>query len=244
MVFAQAFQDYKNNLITACAFGLLLVFVPLFSSLSNILISSGSVVVDYGFLRLPFFESFLLLFLVLVFLFLYSLLTCLLVFAVRADFNKVKLHYFLSEKVLVFAFRYFNFVAVFTLVSVLISFFLVDLGLPVFVINIFLVLFSLPFLFLPQAIVIDGESLRGSLLNAFEFSFKNFGSFSLVFFFGLGSVFVLQLFEFLLDYFFGVGGFISLIVALMFLVPFFEALKTEVYLSKVSLFSPYREKLV
>ncbi|MEM4326737.1 MAG: hypothetical protein QXZ13_01025, partial [Candidatus Diapherotrites archaeon] len=73
MVFAQAFQDYKNNLITACAFGLLLVFVPLFSSLSNILISSGSVVVDYGFLRLPFFESFLLLFLVLVFLFLYSL---------------------------------------------------------------------------------------------------------------------------------------------------------------------------
>lgn len=244
MVFAQAFQDYKNNLITAFAFGLLLVFVPLFSFLSNVLISSGSVIVDYGFLKLPFFESFLLLVLALVFLFIYSLLTCLLVFAIRADFNKVKLHYFLSEKILVFAFRYFNFIAIFTLVSVLISFFLIDLGLPVFVINIFLVLFSLPFLFLPQAIVIDGEKLSGSMLNSVEFSLKHFGSFSLVFFFGLGSVLLLQLFEFVLDYFFGVGGFISLVVALIFLVPFFEALKTEVYLSKVSLFSPYRERLI
>lgn len=244
MVFVQAFQDYKNNLITAFAFGLLLVFVPLFSSLSNVLVSSASVIIDYGVLRLPFSESFLILALSLIFLFIYALLTCLMVFAVRADFNKIKVNYFLSEKILVFAFRYFNFIAVFALVAILVSFLLIDLKIPTFVINLILFFVSLPFLFLPQAIVIDGEKLKGSMLNAIEFAWKNPGSFSLVFVFGFGAVLVLQLFEFLLDYFLGVGGFFSLLFALIFLVPFFEALKTEVYLSKVSLFSPYRELLV
>ncbi len=241
MVFAQAFQDYKNNFVTALAFGLLLVFLPLFSLVSNFLVSSGSVFLDYGFLKLPLFESLLLLLLLLAFLFAYSLLTCMMVFAVRADFNKVKLHYFLSEKILVFSLRYFNFVAVFSLLSILFSFLLLELSVPMIAVNVVLGLFFLPFLFLPQAIVVDGEKLRSSLLNSLDFVVKNPGSFSIVLLFGFFCVLLVQLIEFALDYFLGFGGFFGLFVSLIFIVPFLEALKTEVYLSKVSLFSYYRK---
>lgn len=240
MVFLQAFEDYRNNALTALAFALLLIFVVPFSLLSNSFVSSGTVIIDYGFMKKSFADSFVLLLLALAFLFFYSVLVCLMVFAVRADFNKVKVHYYLSEKIRLFGLKYFKFMAIFTVVAAVLSAILIDFGVPPLAINILLLLASLPFFFLAQTIVVDEEGLGSSVHASIDFLRKNPYAFLISFGFGFAAVSILQLLEFLLDKYFVGGGFVSLFISLVVLVPFFEALKTEIYMGKFGLFTPYR----
>lgn len=240
MVFLEAIEDYKNNITTAGAFILLLSFILPFSWLSNLVVSSGTVMIDYGFLKRPLAESALLLLLALAFLFFYSVLVCLMIFAVRADFNRVKVHYYLSEKIAKFGIKYFQFLAIFTVAAAILSSLLIDLGVPTLMINAALFIAAVPFLFLGQAIVVDEESLRASVTSSLEFILKNPPAFLIAFVSGFLAVTLLQVFEFLLDLAFGVGGFVSLVVALVVLVPLFEALKTELYMGKFEIFRPYR----
>lgn len=239
MDFALGLKSYIRNFPTALGFALLLVFVLPFSWLSNSFISSGTVLVGYGFLRAPLLNWVLLLVLVLVFLFFYSLLVCLMVLAVRRDLSKMKTHYYLSEKIHKFAMKYFRFLAVFTVFAAIVFSVLVDLGVPVALLNLFLMLFAASFLFLPQTIVVDEESLRASVLSNWEFIAKNFISFLMVFFFGVAMLSLLQLAEFAVDYVFFGGNFLSLLFALVFLVPFLEVMKTQIYMNRFSLIEPY-----
>jgi len=240
MVFLEAIEYYKNNITTAVAFSLLLFFILPFSWLSNVVVSSGTVMIDYGFMKKPLADAVFLLLLALVFLFFYSVLVCLMIFAVRADFNKVKLHYYLSEKVSKFGLKYFQFLAIFTVLAAVISSLLIDFGVSPWLVNLLLFVVSLPFLFLGQAIVVDEEGLRSSVLSSFEFIMKNPSSFVIALVSGFLAVTLLQLLEFLIDLAFGVGGFVSLVVVLVVVVPFFESLKTELYMSKFEIIKPYR----
>ncbi|MBI4210534.1 MAG: hypothetical protein HY544_03450 [Candidatus Diapherotrites archaeon] len=242
--FADSFRVYAGNFPTALSFSLLLVFVFPFMWLSNSFVSSGTMFISYGFLKAPVFNSLGLLALVLVFLFFYSALVCLMVLAVRRDLSSVKTDYYLREKIQKFAFKYFRFLAVFTLGSAIISSVLLELGLPVEVINIVLLVASSSFIFLPQTLVIDEEGLAASILSAWEYLLTHFWNYLLVVVFGIVAIFLVQVVEYLADYYLsGIGGFVSLILCLSVFVPFFEAMKTQIYMSRFDIIRSYESRL-
>jgi len=239
MVFQESILSYRKNLPTAFAFALLLVFVLPFVLLSNAFISSGTVLIDYGFLNELNFDLVLLLIFTLLFLYFYSLFVCLMVFVVRKDLSHIKMSYYLNEKIQKFAFKYFRFLAIFTILAAVISSILIGQGVSIEIINIILFIFSISFLFLAQTIVVDEESLRSSILANWDFILKDIPTFLYIIVLGIVSVFLLQLIEFVIDYFFLVGNFVSLIIALIVLVPFLEVVKTRVYMHRFEIIKSY-----
>ena len=238
-MFRQSFGAYASNITTALAFALLLVFVLPFFWLSNTIVASGTVILDYGFMKQHPVVALLVLCLVLAFLFFYSLLVSLMVFAVRNELSHVKVHLYLKEKLDKFGLKYFVFLAAFTVLTALVASVLVDFGVSTAWVNLVLLVLSASFLFLPQAIVVDEESLVSSVLTNWEYIGKHPLHFLFVMAFGLVSVFVLQLLEYALDYYFAWGGFISLLIALVLLVPFVEALKTYIYMNRFGILQSY-----
>ncbi|HLC78868.1 MAG TPA: hypothetical protein VJG83_00420 [archaeon] len=242
MDFVAAIRAYADNFSTALAFALLLVFVLPFGAISNSFISSGTVLLGYGFLNQPLLDSIILLLLATVFLFFYSILICLMVLAVRRDVSSVKTNYYLSEKIHKFAVKYFKFLAVFTIICALLSSVLVELNVPIVLVNVVIFALSAIFLFLPQTIVVDEEGLGASILTNWEFIAKNVPSFVFLLLFGIFSVFVVVVFEFAVDYFFAFGSFISLLFSLVVLVPFLEVLKTMIYMKRFSIIERYENQ--
>lgn len=241
MVFRHSLASYMHSITTALGFGLLLVFVLPFFWLSNTIVSSGTVMIDYGFLKQDILHLLVLLAFTLVFLFAYSVLVSLMVFAVRNELSSVKLHLYLKEKIDKFALKYFIFLASFTIICAIVTAILVAARVPAPVVNLALLLISASFLFLPQTIVVDEESLRSSILANWEFIAKNPGAFFTVLAFGALGLLALQLAEFALDYFFSVGSFFSLLVALVLLVPYIESLKTYIYMNRFGILQSYHK---
>ncbi|PIN84803.1 MAG: hypothetical protein COV47_05485 [Candidatus Diapherotrites archaeon CG11_big_fil_rev_8_21_14_0_20_37_9] len=233
------FSSYLKNFSTVLAFALLFVFVLPFVWLQNSFVSSGTIFLDYGFIKAPILDSLLLLLLVLGFLFIYSVLVCLLIFAVRKDLGKVKTNYYLREKIHKFAIKYFIFLSVFTVGGTIIASFLLDFGVPVELVNILLIIVSLSFLFLPQTIVVDEESLRSSILTNWDFLLKNIPLVLGIFAVGSLVVFGLLLVEFVIDFFFFVGNFFSLFFSLVVFVPVLEIIKTKMYLERFDIVRKY-----
>ena len=239
MVFSESIESYTKNLGTAFSFALLLVFVLPISFLSGAFISSGTGFIEHGFLKEPVLNTILLLVFVLAFLYFYSLLVCLMVFAVRKDLSSMKMALYLDEKIQSIALHYFAFLLLFVLIGSLAVSILVEQGIEPVLINFILMLVSLAFLFLPQTIVVDEESLGSSVARNFEYIGKHSGDFLVLFALGFFSVLFLQVLEFVIDYFFLFGNFVSLLIALVFFVPFFEVLKTRFYMKRFSLIETY-----
>ena len=234
-----AINRYSANFTTALAFALLLVFVFPFFALSSSFVSSTTIFIDYGFINQPLLQSLALLILALVFLFCYSILVSLMVFSVRSDLSNVKVNSYLNEKIYRVAFKYFIFLAVFTVIASIVSAFLISVSVPIEIINLILLVVSASFMFLPQTLVVDEESLRSSVLSNWEFIAKNFGAFVSVFVFGVISVFVLNLLEFGIDQFVLAGNFVSLLLALVFVLPFIEVIKTQIYMHRFGIVKSY-----
>lgn len=217
-------------------FALLLAFSIFFFVFDWVFFSSGSVFFDIKFLsRQPSVDLLIFLGGFFLFLFFYSVFVVLMVFSVRNHLSKVKLHYYIAEKIRKFAFKYFLFLVMFSVFSFLLlylsSFFP---GLRFLAFGLLTLVF-LFFLFLPQSIVVDEESLYACVQNCFEFSLKNIPHVLGVFFAGVGFFVVLVIIEFLLDYFFLPGEFFTLFLSILFVVPFTEALKTAYYMEKFGL---------
>ena len=102
-------------------------------------------------------------------------------------------------------------------------------------ITLILLLFSVGVLFVPQAIVIDEDDILNSFYNNFEFIAKNFSSFVYVIITAIVLLAIVQLIEFLLDISLGIGSFVSIVIALVFIVPYLEILKTYLYMLKYNL---------
>ncbi|HLC92186.1 MAG TPA: hypothetical protein VJH23_00600 [archaeon] len=241
MDFLRSVRAYLGNFPTALAFALLLIFVFPLAWLSNAFVSSGTVLIGYGFLKAPPLESLLLLAISLAFLFFYSILVCVMVLSVRRDLSAIKTNYYLSEKIQKFGFKYFKFLAAFTVIAAVASSLLLDAGVPLLLVNLCLLVISAVFLFLPQTIVVDEESLGASVLSNWDFMRKNLGTVLIVMIFGIVALAALQFLEFLVDYFFMAGNFLSLLIALIVLVPLFEAVKTQIYMERFTLIRDYEK---
>lgn len=225
---------YSENFSAVLGFGILLIFVLFFIGLSGVFVSSSSMFFGYSLANVPFFDLVLFSTGMAVFLFLYSLFVISLVFSVRNYFNQVKMHFYLSEKIMMFALKYFVFLGLSALLFFIVAGFFYSVGTPWLGFLLAFVFFVL-FLFLPQSIVVDEESLLASMQSSADFSAKNPTELFTVF--GAGLVFftILLLLEFVLNFFFMPGEFLSLFLTVVFVVPFLEVLKTAYYMQKFGL---------
>ncbi|MBN2127190.1 MAG: hypothetical protein JW703_02230 [Candidatus Diapherotrites archaeon] len=236
MYFDDSLKEYLINFPTAMAFALLLIFVLPLNFFSEIFVSSGLIGFEYGVGHPDLLFVLFLFILIVFFLFFYALFISLMVLAVRKDLSKVKVHYYLNEKITKFSFKlfvfYFNCFFFFLFLGIILTFFNVDL----IYISLLMVFSSLLFFYLPQALVVDELSIRSSFISGLEFFSKNILYSLKIIAFGTIAVLFITLFEFVIDYFIGgLGPFVSLLVSFVLIVPFIECWKTVLFMQKFDL---------
>lgn len=235
MILGNAFREYLLNFKAAMVFGLLLVFVAVFSFLANSFVGSGSIFFEYNLFNFSISYIALELLAILAFLLFYSFFVTLMVFSVRRNLSTVKLPYSLPEMIQKFSLKIFAFNALLSIILFVAANALLSVGIPLLVVNFGILLIAISVIFVPQAIVVDEDELDEALISNFEFIEKNFASFITVIVVGMILLAVLQLIEFFVDEISLIGGYVSIAIALIFIVPFIEALKTYMYMFKYDL---------
>ncbi len=236
MLFEKCLHEYVSNFRLALLFGLLLVFVPLLAYFPNIQFSFGTLSIEYAVAPVAFIVvEFAIIALFFAF---FSFFVSLVVLAVRKDLSKIRIEFYLSEMLKRFALKVFIFLFFYSLFLFLIGLFLSLAGFNLIAVNAVLFLLSIPFLFVPQAIVIDEVPLREAVIESIDFCWKNFRSVLFVFFVGSTLVAITLLFSFAVDLFsvrLLAGRYVAMLVSMIFIVPFMEILKTYVYMLKFDL---------
>jgi hypothetical protein len=228
-------EQYKANFKTALVFALLLVFVPVFSSFPNIFISSGSLFMDYNVLSVPPEMLLAEAGLTALFLLFYSFFLSIIIFSVRKGLSKLKLQLYLHEMIQKFTLRIFAFYILFCLLAFLFVSAMLLLGIHILLASLILLIAAFLLMFVPQAVVIDEEGLRHALSTNFDFLLKRPLDFFKIAFVGAVLLALLQLLEFGLAQITLLAPYISLFLALVFILPFLEIMKTYLYLMKIDL---------
>ena len=235
MIVRNALRDYFENIKLSLLFGVLLVFVFFFLFFSNLFISSGSIFLEYSLNEVNIGVLALEIAVIAVFLVFYSAFVSLIIFNVRNKLNKVKVDYYLKDKLHRFSLKLFVFLLVYFIVLFFLSSLLVFFSLPVWIVNLLLLIVSLFFLFLPQAIVVDEDSITHCIANNLEFMSKNILPVIKIIVVSMVLIAVIALAEYALDVVALIGRYISLIILLVFVVPFIEVMKTRLYMTKFTL---------
>jgi len=242
MVLADVFELYRKNFKVALSFAILLVFAFVFSLFPNVFVSSGSLFFDFNFNAYSV-EILVLEFAALaIFAAVLAFFVSLTVFSVRKELSTMRVEYYLSEMVQKFSSKLFIFFLVYTVLLSLASFAIVFAGISPAWSVVLVLAVSAAFFFVPQAIVVDEESVENSVYNSVEFSLKNPRLFLLAAVVPTAMMAVVMSLEFVFDSFFLLGKFVSLVLALVFVVPFTEMLKTYVYMMKFEIIR-HHEKL-
>jgi len=228
-------EQYKANFKTALVFALLLVFVPVFATFPNIFISSGGLFIDYSVLSVPPAMLLAEAGLTALFLLFYSFFLSIIIFSVRKGLSKLKLQLYLHEMIQKFALRIFAFYILLCLLAFLFVSAMLLLGAHILLASLVLLAASFLLMFVPQAVVIDEEGLRHALLTNFDFLLKHPTDFFKVAFVGAVLLALLQLLEFSLAQITMLAPYISLLLCLIFILPFLEVVKTYLYLMKIDL---------
>jgi len=234
VVLQLALRDYSENLKMNLLFGILLIF-SFFALFENIFVSSGTIFIEYSVFSGDFSVLFIELIAVLVFLVFYSLFVSFLIFNVRNKLNKVRMHYYLSEKLHKFSFALALFFILYFLFFYLVYSLLLFIEAPLLLVVFILFLISVLLLFVPQSIVIDEGRIFHSIENSAEFLLKNPLTVLKVIVMSTVFLFVVSLIEFVFDFVFLIGNYVSLLLVLFFVVPFIEIVKTRLYMKKFGL---------
>lgn len=234
MVLRLALKDYLENFKLNLLFGVLLIFsfIALFE---NIFVGSGSIFLEYNLASVDFLVLIVELLSIIVFLVFYSLFLSFLIFNVRNKLNQVRMHYYLKEKLHKFGFALALFFVLYFLVFYFLSSLLVFLSIPLILINAVLSVITVLLLFVPQSIVVDEGKIIHSIQNSTEFLSKNQLTVLKVIFMSVIFLLILPLIEFLFDFVFLTGNYVSLLISLFFVVPFIEIVKTRLYMKKFGL---------
>jgi len=242
MLLQNALQDYFENIKLAVLFGTLLVFVFFFLLLPNIIVGSGSIFLEYNLENINLFSFAVTIFTFVVFMVFYSMFISFVIFNVRNKLNPVRLQYYLKDKIHKFSFALFVFFLAFSFLLFFLGVILLALGIPVIAINVLFLILSLLLLFVPQSIVIDEHPLWHCVLNGIEYmrKFPLFAAYAVIF--SIVLLAILPLIELLIDYLTPellLGKYISIIILLVFVVPFIECLKARLYMMKFGLVQPH-----
>lgn len=235
MVLAKAWQEYSSNFKIALSFALLGIFVFFFVLFPNAFVSSGSVFFEYSLLKSGLASSLFEIVAALVYLLFFSVFLSVMIFAVRHDMNEVRMQHYLLEKLPRFVFKNFVFLSLYALLAVALAAVLILLGFPDFAVAIALLIISMVFMFVPQSIVVDEERIRNAVLNAVHFVFTNKRLSVFTILVSTILLAIVPLIEIFFDRFDFAGRFVSLVIVLLFVLPFVEVLKTVVFMTKFGL---------
>ncbi len=235
MVLRKSLQIFISNLPVSLAFGILLVFVALFLQFSNIAISSGSLFLDYGFLKAEPIIILGELLLIALFLAVYSTLVTAIVFSARKDLGGVRFQYYLKEMLEKFALQLFVFYVLFTIILAVLAAVLLGAGVGVNIVNFILFIAAIAFIFVPQTIVVDEKKAGQSIQYTLYFVKDNPISFLYVVLVSAVLLALIPIVELAFDQFTFASGFISLLLLAFFVLPFLEIVKTHVYMTKYGL---------
>lgn len=235
LLLQNSFEQYSANFKTALIFALLLVFVPVFALFQNIYASSGTIFLDYGLLLAPLEILVAETLLIAFFLLFYSFFVSIIIFSVRKNLSKLKLQVYLHEMIQKFTLRIFVFYVLYSLLLFLLVVGSLAFDLSIFATSLLLFAVSFLLLFVPQAVVIDEEGLRHAVSSNFEFLFHYPLAFVKVLVVGAVLVALLQILEFGLSFVTMFSHYISILLSLVFIVPFIEIMKTYLYMMRFEL---------
>lgn len=234
-----AFLHYTRNFKAAIAFALLLVFVPVFSIFESVFVTGGSMFLDYNLVDLQQIAIFLIA--LILFLVFYSFFMSIIIFSVRKDLSKVKLQIYLHEMIQKFTLKLFVFFLAFSLLLYAAVLLLLVLGVDLFAASLLVLALSLFTMFVPQSIVVDEDDVLHAVMNNLEFIGKNPKDFVKLLVVGCVLLALSSLVGELIDIFYLVGAYVSLLLSLVFVLPFLECMKTRMYMMKFELIrSPQR----
>ena len=242
-LFRNAFRVYLGNLRVSLWFALLLVFTGIFPLFFNMIYSSGTIFLEYT-LNVPQATLVLQIIGIALYLLCYSFFLSMIVFGVRKELSTVRVQYYFAEVLHKIVFKLFAFMVLYVFALLVLSFVLFAFGVPTWLLVALMLLLSLPTLFVPQVIVVEELPVFEAVAEAFDFMKKHW-MFSLALLV-LGSVVmaVLLYIELLIDQAFPTwfaGRIVTLLVSLLFLIPFLESLKTYFYMMKFGIIKSIEE---
>lgn len=230
-----AFKKYLTNIKLVFATSLLLIFTlflvnPLFS------LSGGSLNLTYDLLNQDPLIILLTLVAFVAIVFAYTLLQTIVVYKIgrEYDFENKNSREIKKPFLELIKFNISFYLLLFIGLCVLFDFGLVN---NLFV-NIVLFIITILFWFIPQIIIMEKQSAEHSIVLSLNYIKKR----PVYFVYLFVSVFILLLLTYIIDIVFGAfaGPIIAVVFFVMFVIPFIEILKTEVYLDKYDLLKPFK----
>lgn len=241
-VLDRSLELYWENWYASLVFGLLLMFAAWFNFFPNAFLASGTFFWDIGVPAIPLLSLVGAILSTLVYLLFFSVFLSVIVFQVRRRLVHVNLKVYLREIFQRFVFRLFFFWVVLSAVLFVLHSVLVFSGVapPLAVLVVSLV--ALLLFFVPQAVVVDEEGLLHALLNNFEFLFRKPVSFVSAVLLGLALVSVLQVLDAGLANSVDGGHLAGLVIAILFVLPFLEIVKTYLYMGKFGVLAGHEKR--
>lgn len=236
-VFSHSVEAYARNAKLLSFFSLpFAILFPLSLALPNF-VSLGGIFLRYGSIKqdLSIPETVLIIVAFLISLVLFSLALVAINLIIKSQRTLVRLSHFEKQKVEVQTFRLFTvFLLVFVL-SLAANVFLYDYGLNVSYGLLFSLILSIAAIFTPQAVVIDDLGIMHSFKMSVSMVFRRLPYF--LYFLAIASFLILlNGFVFLqLDAVLPFSRFIAVLVNALFILPFLEVLKVQIYLSKYTI---------
>ncbi|MDO8427736.1 MAG: hypothetical protein Q7S92_00815 [Candidatus Diapherotrites archaeon] len=241
-LFVNAWKVYLGSLSVSLWFALLLVFTAWFPVFFNMIYSSGTVFWEYGFTETQTLLVELLS--VIVYVLVYSFFLCMVVFGVRKELSAVRIQYYFKEVLSKIAFKMFAFYILYSLLLIVLAFGLFAVKIPLLGIAVVLLILSIPTLFMPQIIVIEELPIFEALAESLDFTKRNWRFTGMILVLGSILLAILLFIEFAIDTAFPslfAGRIVSLLLALLFVIPFLESLKTYFYMMKYGIIRSIEE---
>ncbi|MEK6972837.1 MAG: hypothetical protein AABW72_02250 [archaeon] len=232
-----SYRLYKENFKVALLFSVLIIFAAFLPYFFNMTFSSAAIFWNYFIISDPFILIGELI-TILLFLFAYSFLLCLLVLLVERELGYFNFEFSFYNLIDAFVKRVFMFFVAYTLLIAIIGYAAVSFSLDMTLATIFIFIISLAVLFVPQALIIEKRKYAHALEDSIKFTLRNPKFTLLILVVGSLVLALILLIEYLIDLAtpeMFLGRFFSFLFISFFLVPFMEILKTYSYMLKFNL---------
>ncbi|MCK4884246.1 MAG: hypothetical protein KAS30_05215 [Candidatus Diapherotrites archaeon] len=232
-----AFASYKKNVKIVGLFAILILFAAPITALASSYFSLGGQFIRFSNvdfdLNLIDFAGTMGFFLISTFLF--SIALTLLITVVKSQFAVTQISSAIIEEIDSNYAQVFLFFVAFSVLSLLIGSVFTKAEIPYFIASMLTFLVWMPFVFTPQAIIIGDMNVVEAMVDSAKFVKTKADLAVLWFAVGFVLLSIVAVFEALLYNFVFFMPVVSFVVVTVFVLPFLEVLKTEIYLSKYNI---------
>ena len=233
-------EAYKNNFEALSVFSIpfviifpLVLFLPNFTSLGGIFLRYASLANDTS----PV-ELLLIAVAFCISLLLFSFGLVIINMAVKTQRTLKEISFYEVEKIESYTFQLFSIFFIAALLTIIVNIMLFDSGLSTTLGALIGLLISLLILFAPQVVVIDGQNAQHAISMSSKIllgKFKHFLGFLIIalFLLSVNSLICITIGNTLGEY--QAAALVSVVINAIFIVPFLEVLKSQIYLSKYTL---------